>query len=69
VSTIRAGHDVRCERSATKPRRCQCDCGGRLHGVEATKRDMRRAHDRELITDDEYADALERIRLRVEVAR
>jgi len=69
VSAIRAGHDVRCERSATNPRRCQCDCGGNLHGVEASQIDLRRAHDRHLITDDELADALSRIRAKVEAYR
>jgi hypothetical protein len=66
---VKDAHDVRCERSGTKASRCRCHCGGRLHGIEATKHDMRRAHDRELITDDEYADALERIRIRVEAVR
>jgi ribosomal protein L34E len=31
-------HDLRCERSATSPKRCRCrDCEGRLHGVQAVR--------------------------------
>jgi hypothetical protein len=69
VSTIRAGHDVRCERSATKASRCRCECGGNLDGVEASQIDLRRAYDRHLITDDELADALSHLRAKVEVYR
>jgi hypothetical protein len=39
---MKASHDTRCERSATDPKRCRCDCQGRLHGVEATQRDLQR---------------------------
>jgi len=65
----RDGHDVRCERSVTKASRCQCNCGGNLHGVASTRQILRRAHDRQLITEEEYADALERLRTTMEVAR
>jgi hypothetical protein len=63
VSTHRAGHDARCERSTTKPGRCTCRvCGGNLHGVEANRQTMLRAREQNQITEDEYTDWLERIR-------
>jgi ribosomal protein L34E len=40
MSTHRAGHDLRCERSKTDPRRCRCDCNGTLHGVERVRQQV-----------------------------
>jgi hypothetical protein len=47
-------HDPRCERSTSK--RCRCDCGGRLHGdqasqidLEAVQRTLAEASDEELL--------------------
>lgn len=33
-------HTTRCERSATDPRRCRCECGGQRHGEAATPIDL-----------------------------
>jgi hypothetical protein len=37
MSSHQAGHDLRCERSATSPKRCRCECDGRQHGVLAAR--------------------------------
>ena len=65
MSAHRAGHDTRCERSATDAKRCQCDCDGNLHGAEVRRQAIAAvasAHERGVITDDEYRIA----RLRLE---
>lgn len=33
-------HTTRCERSASDPRRCRCECGGAGHGEQATPIDL-----------------------------
>jgi hypothetical protein len=38
---MRDAHDPRCERSTSK--RCRCDCGGRLHGDQASQIDLEAA--------------------------
>jgi hypothetical protein len=35
-----AVHDLRCERSATDPKRCRCECKGALHGHQASQIDL-----------------------------
>lgn len=33
-------HTSRCERSASDPKRCRCECGGAHHGESATPIDL-----------------------------
>lgn len=36
------GHDPRCERSATSPKRCRCQCAGAKHGARVHSVDTRK---------------------------
>ena len=55
----RESHDPRCEDSATKANRCQCACGGNLHGINAPRqRDAEAINALLHATDEELTEAI-----------
>lgn len=34
-------HDRRCEWSKTSPRKCRCNCEGRMHGIQSVRERLR----------------------------
>jgi hypothetical protein len=54
---VKDAHDPRCERSTSK--RCRCQCGGRLHGDQASQIDLEAAQRTlEQASDDEMLAAI-----------